>query len=216
MSAIYYCWFDTEYTDNDYDKAELLEVALLVTDEALGPIPSPAQGIPAELLTAEGFTAPISLPEQSHISSFVLENQEALLERCRREGRSVAEVDRHLASYMSQLAPLVEDKKVRPVLAGNTIHADYYLARKYLPEFVKGLNFRVFDVTAFKLEWLHFYGRPRFNKNDPSLVREFFPGKSLVDGGKHDALYDVQASIAELNFYRSQMRLVDGPAHRGS
>lgn len=205
---MYYCWFDTEYTDNDYDKAELLEVALLVTDHDLQPVRSRGEGIPKELLTEEGFTACLRPPDRSRISEFVLENQKDLLERCDREGRSLAEVDRHLALYLDQAVEHVEDKKSRPVLAGNTIHADYFLARKYLPELVSRLNFRVLDVTALKLEWLYHYGCRRFNKQDPELVRKFFPGQILVQGAKHDALYDVLASVAELNYYRSHLGLV--------
>ena len=144
-SAIY-CWFDTEYTDLDYNKAELLQVALIVTDEMLQPIGSRPEGIPAEYLRKDGFVAHIQPPPESRISKHVLQNYQELLNKCQRNGISLEDVDRYLARYLEQFPESnAERVRARPVLAGNSIHADFFLVRKYLPNFGAQLNYRLLD-----------------------------------------------------------------------
>ena len=46
----------------------------------------------------------------------------------------------------------------------------------------------------------------KFEKDDPALVRKFFPGfNPATMNRQHDAYYDVQASIAEMNYYRKYL-----------
>ena len=202
-----YCWFDTEYTGLDLDRAELLEVALIVTNESLVPIGTKPMGIPLELLTEDGLCATLTTPPRSRISRHVLENYQALLERCDREGRTLAEVDSYLARYLDQFdGANSKDPSDRPILAGNSIFSDYFLARRYLPKFAQRLHYRRLDVSSFKLEWLHFYqGKPFRKTGNAQLISQFYPGKDPITGDKHDAYFDIQASIAELAFYRSQL-----------
>ncbi|MGH9389524.1 MAG: hypothetical protein ACRD1Z_07905 [Vicinamibacteria bacterium] len=205
-----YCWFDTEYTTLELERARLLEVALIVTDDTLLPLPGTSKDAPEALLRRDGFSAFLTPPPEAEISDHVKENYRPLLERCRREGGSAEEVDAHLSSYMdsfpeTRLASLRE----RPVLAGNSIYADYFLARKFLPRFLSHLNYRLFDVTTLKLEWLFHYREKKFEKlGSPENIRELYRGLDPIAGDKHDAYYDVQASIAELAFYRSRLEKV--------
>jgi oligoribonuclease len=200
-----YCWFDTEYTDLDYDRAELLQLALVVTDETLRPIGDKPAGIPNKLLTRDGFRACIKPPPRSRISQHVLENYQDLLERCAEDGNELADVDKYLSLYVDQF-PESRAKKVRnrPVLAGNSVHADFFLARKFLPSFVKRLNYRLLDVSSQKLEWRNYFRGEKFRKKgNLELIQQYYPGEDRVKGDKHDAYYDVQASIAELAYYRT-------------
>jgi oligoribonuclease (3'-5' exoribonuclease) len=209
-SAVY-CWFDTEYTDLDYDRAELLQVALIVTDETLHPIGGKPSGIPKALLYRDGFHACIKPPPRSRISQHVLENYQDLLERCAEEGNELADVDGYLSRYLEQFSES-KAKKVRnrPVLAGNSVHADFFLARKFLPGFVKRLNYRLLDVSSQKLEWRNYFRGDKFRKKgNPDLIQKFYPGEDSVKGDKHDAYFDVQASIAELAYYRSYLKKAD-------
>jgi oligoribonuclease (3'-5' exoribonuclease) len=97
----------------------------------------------------------------------------------------------------------------RPVLAGNSIYADYFLARKFLPRFLSQLNYRLFDVTTLKLEWQFHYREKKFEKvGGRELIRELYRGRDPIVGDKHDAYYDVQASITELAFYRSRLKKI--------
>jgi oligoribonuclease (3'-5' exoribonuclease) len=203
-----YCWFDTEYTDLDYDRAELLEVALVVTDQTLRPISGKPSGIPKKLLSNDGFRACIKPPPRSRISQHVLDNYQDLLKRCADDGNELADVDEYLTLYLDQF-PESKAKKVRnrPVLAGNSIHADFFLARKFLPNFVKRLNYRLLDVSSQKLEWRnHFRGQKFRKKGNPELIQQYYLGEDPVKGDKHDAFYDVQASIAELAYYRTHLQ----------
>jgi oligoribonuclease (3'-5' exoribonuclease) len=203
-----YCWFDTEYTDLDYNRAEFLQVALVVTDETLRPIGNKPSGIPRELLTQDGFRACIKPPPRSRISQHVLENYQDLLERCAGDGYELTEVDTYLTLYVDQF-PESKSKKIRnrPVLAGNSIHADFFLVRKFLPGFAKRLNYRLLDVSSQKLEWRNYFRGEKFRKKgNPELIQRYYLGKDRVKGDKHDAYYDVQASIAELAYYRAYLK----------
>jgi oligoribonuclease (3'-5' exoribonuclease) len=207
--SVVYCWFDSEYTDLDYSKTELLQVAVVVTDETLCPIGSPPDGIPAEHLTQDGFQALILPPPQSRISQHVLDNYQGLLQRCSREGIKLEDVDRYLSVYLDQFPEAKSDKvRNRPVLAGNSIHADLFLVRKHLPRVAKRINYRLLDVSSQKLEWKHYFKGEKFKKKgNLKLIQKYYTGKDPVKGDKHDAYYDVQASIAELAFYRSRLKV---------
>ncbi len=204
-----FCWFDTEYTTLELELARLLEVALIVTDDELRPIRGgTAEHVP--FLRLDGFSAVLTPPPESEISDHVKENYRPLLERCRLHGRKADEIDSHLSAYMDSFPETrVASVRERPVLAGNSIYADYFLGRKFLPRFLSRLNYRLFDVTTFKLEWQFHYREKKFEKlGSPERIRELYRGRDPIAGEKHDAYYDVQASIAELAFYRSRLKKI--------
>jgi len=206
-----YCWFDTEYTTLEIERAELLQVALVVSDDGLNPIAHKPDGIPSELLTNDGFSACLKPPPRDEMSDHVLEHYQPLLAMCEREGRSIEEIDSYLSLYLDGFPETRnENIRARPTLAGNSIHADYFLARRFLPRFLSHLNYRLFDVTTMKLEWRFHHRGPRFAKlGHPENIREYYRGKDEIAGEKHDAYYDVQASMAELAYYRSQFKRID-------
>lgn len=205
-----YCWFDTEYTTLELERAQLLQVALIVSDDALNPIPQQPVDVPRELLRNDGFSACLTLPARQDISAHVLENYQPLLRRCERDGRPVEEIDRYLSLYLDEFPETrADDIRARPTLAGNSIYADYFLARKFLPTFLSHLNYRIFDVTTLKLEWLFHHRGPKFEKlGNPKNIRRYYRGNDDVTGDKHDAYYDVQASMAELAYYRSRFEKI--------
>lgn len=191
-----YVWFDTEYSTLDLESAVLLQVAAVVTDADLQRIFPPEQDIRLY----------VRLPADARISPWIEENMPDLLRMCRSElALDAAEVDARLAELVGRInVPGGEDKR-RPVLAGNSIHSDWRLATKYLPRFMRLLHYRHLDVTALKLQWQDWRQGPEFDKDNLDELRAHLPGpKHLLDGKRHDAYYDVLASIAELNFYRHQ------------
>jgi oligoribonuclease (3'-5' exoribonuclease) len=210
MPRYLYCWFDTEYTTLELERAQLLEVALIVTDDELRPLKGHSKGIPKSVLHEDGLSVCLTPPPQEAISDHVKQNYQPLLERCRREGRSPEEVDGYLGGYMDAFAECANERvQDRPVLAGNSIYADYFLARKFLRGFLSRLNYRLFDVTTLKLEWLFHYRGKKFGKlGSPEAIGELYRGRDPIVGDKHDAYYDVQASIAELAFYRSHLKKI--------
>jgi len=193
-----YVWFDTEYTSLDLDQACLLQVAALITDASLRRI------LPRE----EDVRLMIRLPEDKAPSPWVEEHLPDLVKACR-SARAVelAEADDRLAAYVDAAAgPPAEQESKRPVMAGNSVHEDWWLARRFLPRFLGRLNYRHLDVTALKLEWKNLHQGMEFEKENPEHIRRYFPEAALpVLGSRHDAYYDAQASIAELAFYRKHL-----------
>jgi oligoribonuclease len=190
-----YVWFDTEYSDLDLDGARLLQVAALITDSSLKRV----------LPQAEDVRLTIRLPDDAIISPWVEQNLPELLRACRSpEAVDVEEADLRLAHYVDAVAgPPAEQENQRPVLAGNSVHEDWFLARRFLPRFIRRLHYRHLDVTALKLEWERLHPDEKFGKDDPAIVLQYFPDSALPGSGRrHDACYDVHASVAELAFYR--------------
>ena len=144
-NASYYIWFDTEYSTLELESARLLQVAALVTDTDLKRCSTPDQDV---RLT-------IRLPEGQTLSPWVEENLPDLVRACRSpEAVSLNEAEARLAALVDPIAgPPAEKESQRPVLAGNSIHADWRLARRFLPGFLGRLHYRHLDVTTLKLEW---------------------------------------------------------------
>jgi len=193
-----YLWFDTEYTSLDLEKAELLQVALVITDARLNRISSPADDI----------NLFIKLGASTKVSPWISENMPDLIAHCRSEHAVTAEeADRRMAALIDRMivVPLGDDKK-KPILAGNSIHSDWYLLTKFLPATLKRIHYRHLDVTTLKLQWQDHTRGEKFEKDDTKLVRKYFPGLALNGNSKlHDAYYDCQASVAELAFYRKKL-----------
>lgn len=193
-----YLWFDTEYSSLDLGKARLLQVALVITDANL------RRFAPA----SEDVNIFIQLPEREAVSPWITENMPDLINRCRADSASpVEEADRRLAEYIDRtvVVPLGDDKK-KPILAGNSIHSDWYLLLKYLPRVHQRIHYRHLDVTTLKLQWQDYAAGDKFEKDDVKLVRKYFPDLVVNAESKlHDAYYDCQASIAELAYYRKKM-----------
>jgi oligoribonuclease len=194
----YLVWFDTEYSGLHLEDAYLLQVAALITDRALKRV------MPAE----RDIRLTVRLPAGAVVSPWVEENLSDLLALCRSPLSSeLRDVDRILADYIDGfIGPPADQEKQRPIMAGNTIHADWRLAQKYLPHFTKRLHYRHLDVTTLKIEWQNLHAKEIFEKEDPENIRRYFPEARFIEGEtRHDAYYDIQASIAELAFYRQHL-----------
>ena len=188
-------WFDTEYTSLDLEQAHLVQVAMVVTAFD-GRRIAPA---------AQDLVTPVRLPVEAPVSEFLARECPALVTLARGANAPTLDlVDALLAARLDDLlGPPAAKSKDRPILAGNTIHADWWLAEKFLPRFVARLNYRHLDVSALKILWLGAQAGPEFEKADIALMRANLPGWDLpATAQRHDALYDVMCSIAELNFYR--------------
>lgn len=191
----FYVWFDTEYSDLELETASLLQVAALITDSSLKRVLPPEQDV----------RLAIRLPDEAALSPWVEQNLPDLVKACRSPAAvSIDEADMRLAGYVDAVAGLpAERENQRPVLAGNSLHADWWLARRFLPRFLSRLHYRHLDVTALKLQWKRLHPDVEFEKENPEIIRRYFPEAVLpVSAGRHDAYYDVHASIAELAFYR--------------
>jgi oligoribonuclease len=151
----------------------------------------------------------IRLAPGERADPWVEENLPGVLDRCRApEAVTTGEADEAMAALLDGIfGPPVKEVRSRPVIAGNSVHADWTLVRRLLPKLLDRVHYRLLDVTTVKLEWLRYWRGTGFDKENPAQVRRYFPGARL-DGeiGPHDAYYDVQASIAELAYYRQRLQ----------
>lgn len=189
-----YVWFDTEYSTLELESAVLLQVAAVVTDADLQRIFPPEDDLCLH----------IRLDEGTRLSPWVEENLRDLLNVCRSSAAvDLSEADARLAGLVGRVPKAGDGMASRPVLAGNSVHCDWWLARKFLPRFMSQLHYRHLDVTALKVQWQDIRAGAGFGKDNPEELRAYLPDpKELLEGKPHDAYYDVLASIAELNYYR--------------
>jgi oligoribonuclease len=197
-----YVWFDAEFTSLELDQARLLQVAVILTDTDLRRI-HPAE---ADLNLC------IRLEDGESVSPWVAENLPDLVERCRTdEAVAIEEADRQIAALLDQFCGAAgKDVSDRPVLAGNSVHNDWFLMRRFLPEFGRRLHYRLLDVSTLKIQWLDWIGGEPFDKETPATLNRYFPEAGISAANAHDALFDIKASIAELAFYRSNLGLILG------
>jgi oligoribonuclease len=197
MADNLYVWFDTEYSDLELETATLLQVAAIITDTSLRRV----------LPRKRDLSLAIRLPHGVGASAWVEQNLPDLLNTCRSPAAvDISEADNLLSAYVDAAQGAPKDRKdERPVLAGNSVHADWWLVRRFLPRFLSRLHYRLLDVTAFKLEWKRLHPDTEFQKENREMIRTYFPEATLIPGGRHDAHYDVEASIAEMGFYRKHL-----------
>jgi oligoribonuclease len=158
-AGTFYVWFDTEYSSLDVETAVLLQVAALVTDTSLRRV----------LPQQHDVRLIIRPPEGTKFSRWVEQNLPDLVRACRSaEAVDVAEADDRLAAFVDAVVGSPQAREDhRPVLAGNTIHADWWLIRRFLPRFLARLHYRQLDVSAFKLEWKRLHPGEEFRKENP-------------------------------------------------
>lgn len=101
-----------------------------------------------------------------------------LTDRVRKLGRPEDEVKHELVGFIK--AQFGEE---HAILAGNSIHNDRIFIKKWWPEVDSLLHYRMLDVSSLKILMQGKYGI-QFEKNDT-----------------HRAFDDIQASIAELQYY---------------
>lgn len=192
-----YVWFDAEFTSLELDEARLLQVAVIITDSELNRLHPES----ADLNVC------IKINPSDEVSPWVQENLSALVEKCRSdEAVDVEEADRQIAAMLDQYAGSPHESiSDRPVLAGNSVHNDWALMRRFLPLFKERLHYRLLDVSTLKIQWMDLTGKPAFNKDDVKLLNQYFPTAGIDSANAHDALFDIKASIAELAFYRRNL-----------
>lgn len=194
-----YIWFDAEFSSLELDQARLLQVAVIITDSDLRRIAPPEADLNLCIQLADG----------EGISPWVAEHLPTLVQKCRSdEAVTLDEADRKVAALLDQYCgtPCAEMAD-RPVLAGNSVHNDWFLMRKFLPMFGSRLHYRLLDVSAVKIQWQDWVGQLPFDKENIDLLNHYFPEAAIPVANAHDALFDIKASIAELAFYRARLGL---------
>jgi oligoribonuclease len=175
QSPTHLAWLDLEMTGLDADKDVILQAALIITDSELQPL--------------EQFACDIWQPEDElgRMTPFVrsMHEKTGLIERVRRSGTELRRAEQALLEIVTGWCPY------GAVLCGNSIWQDRRFVDRYMPGLAAYLTYRLLDVSSLKV-----------------LARTWFgPGAVFAkpEAGEHDALVDIQNSIAELAHYRKTL-----------
>ncbi len=166
-------WLDMEMTGLDPEKERIIEIAMVVTEPDLTPV---AQ---APVLAIHQSDALLEAMDKWNQSTH---SKSGLIDRVRASTITEARAEDILLEF---LAPLVPEGK--SPMCGNTIGQDRRFMVKYMPRLEAYFHYRNLDVSTLKelsLRW------------KPEVYRSF------VKQSKHEALADIQESIAELAHYR--------------
>lgn len=142
----------------------------------------------AELKPLESYCVDVWQPEDalSTMVPFVqaMHEKNGLLERCRSSTVEVGRAEQEILERVSGWCPY------RPVLCGNTIGSDRKFIDKYMPALSGYLHYRMVDVSSLKV-----------------LAGLWHPGAAYDKprDAQHDALFDIEQSIAELAHYRKKL-----------
>lgn len=106
-----------------------------------------------------------------------------LIDRIADSGKPEKEVMREFVGFIKG-----HFGKEPAILAGNSIHNDRIFIMRWWPEVEELLHYRMMDVSSFKI-WMQGNKRAEYRKKDV-----------------HRAFDDIQASIAELQFYLEKLK----------
>merc|ERR1712004_804658 len=167
-------WVDLEMTGLDIDNDHIIEMACLITDGKLN-------------MVAEGPNLIIHQPNEimDNMNDWCKEHhgKSGLTQAVKESQISVAEAESQMLSFMAQ-----HTVKGTGLLAGNSVHDDKRFLKKYMPNFMDHLHYRIVDVSTVK-----------------ELCRRWYPEdfkKLPRKEGSHRALDDIKESIKELEFYQ--------------
>jgi len=172
----YLLWVDLEMTGLDATKDRILEVAAIVTDWDFNEV--------------DTFTAVQKVNEALVKSRMVGEFwdnfsdvRSALIEQ-NETGVSARKVENQLIDLLDKYF----DKNLPVILAGNSIHKDREFIAHEWPRFNARLNYRMLDVSAWKVVF-------------ENKLKRGFPKPEA-----HRALDDIRGSILELKHYLRYLR----------
>lgn len=195
-------WIDLEFTNLDPTKGHIMQAAMIVTTADLVPLAPP--GIAPEV-GGLLYDVHLSAAQAATASDWVKENQKAQLARS--QGPDAFPIEKVQALFVGYLLATCEvpaSKRDRPLLCGNSVHGDHGFISHHMKELEALLSFRLCDVTTIKELVRRWCPQHEYKKTDEA-IRTWYPGKAELQGEAHDALYDIKASIAELNYYRQHV-----------
>ena len=168
-------WIDMEMTGLAPDSDRIIEVAIVVTDNALATV---AEG-PVLVVRQEEATlrAMDAWNQATHARS-------GLVDRVRASTLDEAGAEARMLDFLREHVPA----KASP-MCGNSVCQDRRFLARWMPRLEDYFHYRNLDVSTVKelcKRW-----RPEV-------------AKGLVKEGRHEALADIYESIAELRYYRER------------
>jgi len=182
-------WVDLEMTGLDIASSTIIEIAIIVTDKdlkELGRWPSGHAG--------QAICHPNEVLEKSE--SWVRDNLPGLLERVRQSSVDLHTAEAAGLTFIQEYCPMLGRKRKEGCpIAGNSIGQDRKYLEKYMPRLEQGTSYRNVDVSTIK-ELVSRWYPPDHKFDKDKWLAEHHPN------GKHAAMVDIEASIAELKYYR--------------
>ena len=166
-----FLWIELEMTGLIPDKDVILEVAAEITDENFETVDS----YEAHIQYSRELVAKL-MQDNTWWQDFP-DNRDEFLKNLS-SGKPLEAVEKELIQFVAH-----NFGSEPAVLAGNSIHSDRAFIKKWMPELDLKLHYRMLDVSSWKLVMQSKYG-VEFEK--PEV---------------HRAFEDIQASIAELQYY---------------
>jgi oligoribonuclease len=169
-------WVDLEMTGLEPAVDRVIEIATLVTDQDLNII---AQGPVLAIYQTDATLAGMDDWNQKH------HGQSGLIDRVRASKCSEQDAITQTIDFLSQYVP----KGASP-MCGNSIGQDRRFMNKYMSELEEYFHYRNVDVSTIK-----------------ELVRRWSPEtmNGFSKKNTHQALEDIKESIAEMQFYRTEV-----------
>ena len=166
-------WLDMEMTGLEPDRDRVIEIAMVVTDSQLVTVAH------APVLVVHQPDAILDAMDDWNKSTH---KRSGLVERVRASTLTEAMVEEQLLAFLRQHVPA----RTSP-MCGNTICQDRRFMARWMPRLEAFFHYRNLDVSVLK-----------------ELARRWRPEvlKGVVKQGKHEALADIEESIAELRHYR--------------
>ncbi|QYJ94347.1 oligoribonuclease [Shewanella spartinae] len=169
-------WVDLEMTGLEPEVDRIIEIATIVTDKELNIL---AEGPVIAIHQSEDVLAAMDDWNQKH------HGESGLIDRVRASDFNEQDAIEQTIAFLSEHVPA----GVSP-MCGNSIGQDRRFLNRYMPSLEDYFHYRNIDVSSVK-----------------ELVRRWKP--EVMDGfkkqGTHQALVDIQESIAELQYYREKV-----------
>ncbi len=169
-------WIDLEMTGLEPATDRVIEIATLVTDKELNII---GEGPVIAIHQSDEVLGAMDDWNQKH------HGQSGLIERVKASQFSEADAVAQTLEFLKQYVPAGKSP-----LCGNSIGQDRRFLNKYMSELEDYFHYRNIDVSTIK-----------------ELVNRWSPEvqKGFTKQNTHQALQDIQESIAELVYYRSKV-----------
>ena len=172
-SAEHLIWVDMEMTGLDPDRDRVIEVAMVITDAALNPV------VQAPVLVVHQSDTVLAGMDAWNTATH---GRSGLTARVRASTLDEAAVEEQLLAFLAEHVPARSSP-----MCGNSVCQDRRFMARWMPRLERHFHYRNLDVSTLK-----------------ELARRWRPEvlAGVVKQQRHEALADIEESIAELRHYR--------------